>query len=126
MEYASFSFHLMAPSAKRSVNAFHYTALRSIYKKKKEFGNSNLLSLAQGITMDERLGNLKENYFKKAIKHKNPLIMQLIEEYKSFKNGRIFMPSSLFQTLHEPSTFIIFFMNVHCAQAIKQSITIYF
>ena len=96
MEYASFSFHLMAPSTKRSVNAIHYTALRAIYKKKKEFGNSNLLSLAQDITMDERLGNLKENYFKKAIKHKNPLIMQLIEEYKSFKNGRSISTPTVF------------------------------
>ena len=76
MEYASFSFHLMAPPTKRSVNAIHYTALRAIYKKKKEFGNLNLLSLAQDITMDERLGNLKENYLKKAIKHKNFDIMR--------------------------------------------------
>ena len=83
MEYASFTFH-MAASTKKTVNAIHYTTLRTIYKKNREFGNANLLNTANDITMDERLSNLKENYFKKAIKY----ICQLIEEYKSFKGGR--------------------------------------
>lgn len=88
MEYASFTFHMMVASTKKTVNAIHYTTLRTIYKKNREFGNANLLNTANDITMDERLSNLKENYFKKAIKYKNPLICQLIEEYKSFKGGR--------------------------------------
>ena len=46
--------------------------------------------------MDERLSNLKENYLKKAIKNKNPLITQLIEEYKCFRGGHVISVPTVF------------------------------
>jgi len=96
MEYASFTFHLMSSNMKSTVNAIHHTALRIIYNKDKEFGNANLLKFANDITMEERLSNLKENYLKKAIKHKNPLICQLIEEYKCFRGGHLISVPTVF------------------------------
>jgi hypothetical protein len=81
---------------KSTVNAIHHTALRIIYNKDKEYGNANLLKIANDITMEERLSNLKENYLKKAIKHKNPLICQLIEEYNCFRGGHMISVPTVF------------------------------
>ena len=79
----------MSKSTRKSVSAIHHTALRTVYKKDREFGNSNILELANDISLEERLCNLKENYLKKSISNKNPLIIQLVEEYRNFKNGRV-------------------------------------
>ena len=63
-------------------------ALRSIYKKKRQFGNIQLHELAQEISIDTRLNDLKQRYIQKCIDHTNPVIVPLINEFKSYSNGR--------------------------------------
>ena len=46
--------------------------------------------------MKVRLDELKEKYLRKAIKNRNPLIVQLVDEYKSFKGGRTLQIPTVF------------------------------
>ena len=64
-------------------------ALRSIYAKKREFGNEALLSLSNEITIQERMNELKKRYLQKVIEHKNPIITSLINEFKDYARGRV-------------------------------------
>lgn len=46
LEYASFTYHLMTDRTQKSIDAIHHTALRIIFKQKREIGNVHLLNIA--------------------------------------------------------------------------------
>ena len=87
-EYASFIFSTLSQEDKRSLNAIQYNAFRAIYQKDRSYKNRNLLILANETTLEKRLNNLHEKYLCRAISSKNPLVNQMIDEYKSLKQGR--------------------------------------
>ena len=68
------------------MNAVQYNALRIIYGKDRQFGNKNLLKLANIETLKDRMKNLKTEYTIKAIEKKNPIITDLVNEYKEFSH----------------------------------------
>ena len=78
MEYASFTYHLMTDRTQKSIDEIHHTALRVIFKQKRENGNVHLLSIANGVSMKVRLDELKGKYLSKAVKNRSTLIVQLV------------------------------------------------
>ena len=89
IEYSAPFYDTLSPKLKNILNATQYNALRIIHEKDKSFGNKNLLQLAQIESIDERMKYLKNNYIKTALANKNPLIMEIIDDYKKFKyHGR--------------------------------------
>ena len=48
----------------------------------------DLHAKASIVMIKERFDTLRTRYVEKAIKNENPMILQLVEEYKNFKGGR--------------------------------------
>ena len=88
VEYSFVMESCIQSGALQKLNVIQNTALRSIYSKKREFGNEPLLTLANEQTLLNRFKELKKRYIKKTMEFDNPIICPLIEEYKNFANGR--------------------------------------
>ena len=84
LEYSAFIYDTLSNNMKDVLNAVQYNALRIIYDKDRRFGNKNLLKLANIETIKSRMNNLKLTYINSAIKNKNPIISELVDEYKNF------------------------------------------
>ena len=54
----------------------------------KKFGNVQIHELAQEISIDTRLNELKQRYVQKCIDLSNTIIVYLINEFKSYSNDR--------------------------------------
>ena len=59
------------------------------FKMKREFGNEPLRLLAEELKLVDRMHDLKKRYLSKCIDSSNPILTNLIEDYKTFANGRI-------------------------------------
>ena len=84
LEYSAFIYDTLSNNMKDVLNAVQYNALRIIYDKDRRFGNKNLLKLANIETIKSRMNNLKLTYINSAIKNKNPIISEVVDEYKNF------------------------------------------
>jgi hypothetical protein len=71
------------------LNVIQNNALRAIFKMKREFGNEPLRMLAKEFKLVDPMRDLKKRYLSKCIDSSNPILTSLIEEYKTFANGRI-------------------------------------
>jgi hypothetical protein len=75
-------------SEKAKIRVIQNNALRTIFKKKRQFGNDQLHALAKEASLDKRLLNLKRRFITKSIDSNNPIICPLIKEYNDFAGGR--------------------------------------
>ena len=57
--------------------------MRTIFNKKREFGTKNLLKLAGVDLIRSRMDQINNSYLEKCILQKNPIIVDLIENYRS-------------------------------------------
>ena len=73
----------MGTDQKRELESIQNSALRAIFKKKREFGNKDLLKLAKIETIRKRMDKLNNTYIKKCVARKNPIITDLINSYKN-------------------------------------------
>ena len=88
LEYTAFIFNLLSDENKRKIEAIQNNVLRFIYWKKRQFGNKNLLELANEKNIETRLKELKENYILKGLLSQNPLISSTVEEYRAYSRSR--------------------------------------
>ena len=85
IEYSAILFDTLNAKLKNMLNSIQYNALCIIYNKDKSFGNSNLLNLAKIETIGERMNKLKNSFVNDALTSQNPLIEELVKDYKNFK-----------------------------------------
>lgn len=101
LEYSAPLFSTLNKKNKESLQAIQTSALRIIFKKSKTFGNKNLLTLANEVPLETRLNELKNSYLDKAKANKNPIILDLINDYKEFKEIDSLKPkTTLCDTIH--------------------------
>ena len=81
-DYHFFNTNSLSENNLKKIQTIQNCALMSIYKNWERGGQMNLLhQLAKLPRMQERMFNLGNNYFKKSINYKNPLIVALIKEF---------------------------------------------
>ena len=83
LEYSSIIYSTLSNALKDILNAVQYNALRIIFEKDRKFGNKNLLMLAKVEPLKVRMRKLELEFIRKAIEHKNPIICDIINEYKT-------------------------------------------
>jgi len=57
-------------------------------------------------TLDERFLKLRRRYVQKAIINNDPVILELIEEYKNFKGGRVLTKKTLLCELKQENLYV--------------------
>lgn len=82
--YSCFAINLMSETNKKKLQALENSALRAIYHEPKHFNNEKLLELANMDGLNVRLNKLTSSYFNRCDTVKNPLICDLIADYKDF------------------------------------------
>jgi hypothetical protein len=82
--YSCFTFNLLSETNKNKLQAIENCALRAIYHKPQHFSNEKLLELADMDGLNTRLNKLTSSYFEQCQTYKNPLILDLINDYKDF------------------------------------------
>ena len=107
MEYACFIYELLPGDAKRKLIAIQNNALRIIYNQDRFTSTQTLLQIGEEDSLKARLDALKEKYFEKAIKSRNPVILKAIAEYKRFSGGRNLAHKTIFCTSRTISNFNI-------------------
>ena len=88
MEYSSFIAKIINRKLLNKLQIIQNGALRAIFGKKREFGNENLHRLANVIGVEERLVCLRERFLERAEAYENPMIIELIDDYReTFRRG---------------------------------------
>lgn len=82
IEYIGLNYYSLGNNQKSELEAIQNNALRTIFKKKREFGNKNLLKIAGVETIRSRMNKLNNIYLQKCQLRKNPIICDLMECYK--------------------------------------------
>ena len=82
IEYVGLSYSAFSRDQRQELEVIQNSALRAIFKKKREFGNKNLLKLAKIESVKARMDKLNNEYLLKSLKNKNPLIMDMVQNYK--------------------------------------------
>lgn len=81
IEYTSHTFHTLSNTSQKVIQVVQNTALRIIFKQKREFGNLPLHHLAEMPFLKDRMLELTNNYIECAEVNANPLISDLIDDY---------------------------------------------
>ena len=95
----------MSKPAQEQMQIIQNNALRIALKMgfNKETGKNERISklheTAEIITVKERCKHLKEKYLLNAIKDCNPMICDLVNEYKAFSGARILKVETLFENI---------------------------
>jgi len=84
MEYSSIIFHSIAVTNFHKLEVIQNNAIRSIFKLPYLTNQETLLSISHIEGLKERFHNLNHKYLTNCIKTKNPLIMDLMDEFKQF------------------------------------------
>ena len=84
IEYSAILYNTFNKKLKAILNTVQYNALRIIHGKDRSFSNKNLLKLAEIEPLEDRMLKLKNNYVNVALKHKNPIVCDVVESYKEF------------------------------------------
>ena len=80
---------------KASLQSIQNTALRIIFKKNRQFGNTALHQLSNIKKLDDRLAMLKNKFLDKAECTNNPIIVQLIKDFQRFNNSHELKPRTI-------------------------------
>ncbi len=86
MDYSAILMPVICDTSKKKLQVIQNNALRAILKKPKIIKPKiiDLHTEAKLETLDERFLKLRRRYVQKAIVNNNPVILELIEEYKNF------------------------------------------
>ena len=105
IDYCAFLFSVMSKKAQETLQVVQNNALRVALKmgfnrnSKKNTRITTLHDSANIITVEERCNNLREKYILNSVADCNPLICDLINEYKAFVGGRILTTATLFDNI---------------------------
>jgi hypothetical protein len=105
IDYCAFLFSVMSKKAQETLQVVQNNALRVALKmsfnrnSKKNTKITTLHDSANIITVEERCKNLREKYILNSVADCNPLICDLINEYKAFAGGRILTTATLFDNI---------------------------
>ena len=83
IEYSGLNYDSLGTNQKRELETIQNNDLRAIFKKNREFGNKNLRKLAKVDSIKVRMSKLNGQYLEKCVKQDNPLIIDLIIQYKN-------------------------------------------
>jgi len=90
IDYSSLIMPFLSKSLAKTIQATQNTALRSIYKLNYRTSTEEVTRISNIVTIKTRADTLNKNYIQNCIINRNPLILDLINEYKSggknFKN----------------------------------------
>ena len=82
IEYMGMNYYAFGRAQRNELEVIQNSALRAILKKKREDGNKNLLREANIESIRQRMNRLNCKYVEKSIKQGNPIVKDLIENYK--------------------------------------------
>ena len=105
IDYCAFLYDVMSKTAQEQMQIIQNNALRIALKmgfnkeREKNERISKLHETAEIITVKERCKQLKEKYLLNAIKDCNPIICDLVNEYKAFSGARILKVETLFENI---------------------------
>ena len=88
-------FNSINKTQQKSLQVIQNSAMRIIFKKKREFGNKALMELTGMEPLETRLENLKKEYIQRMINSDNPLINVLIEDYERFEGHSDLKPKTI-------------------------------
>ena len=83
IEYTGLSYYAFGKTQRKELEVIQNSAMRTIFNKKREFGTKNLLKLAGVDSIRSRMDQINNSYLEKCILQKNPIIVDLIENYRS-------------------------------------------
>ena len=86
MEYSSIIFHGLAVTNFHKLEVIQNNAIRSIFKLPYLTHQETLLSVSHVECLKERFRTLSHKYLTNCIENKNPLILDLSEEFKQFNS----------------------------------------
>ena len=86
MEYSSIIFYGIADTNFRKLEVIQNNAIRSIFKLPYLTHQETLLSTSQIECLKDRFRTLNQKYLAKCIENKNPLILDLMDEFNQFKS----------------------------------------
>ena len=83
IDYSAFMYPVLSESARKSIQAIQNGAVRLIFHRSKteHLSTETLCNLSNLITVETRMEALNARYFSKAISNRNPLVIEMIEDY---------------------------------------------
>jgi len=103
MDYSAILMPVICETNKNKLQVIQNNALRIILKKPK-LTKTRIVDLhleSKLETLEERFLKLRRRYVQKAIINSNPVILELIDEFKNFKGGRLLTKKTLLCDLYE-------------------------
>jgi len=97
MDDSAILMPVICETSKKKIQVIQNNPLRAILKKPKII-KPKIIDLhieTKLETLDERFLKLRRRYVQKAIINNNPVILELIEEYKNFKGRRVLTKKTL-------------------------------
>jgi hypothetical protein len=88
LEYSSIIYTCLSKENKNKLQIIQNNSLRIILKKNSHTRISELHKLANIDTIESRLRKLNSSYFRRGLINKNPIILELINEYINFSAAR--------------------------------------
>ena len=94
-DYCSFTFNCMSNKSKKILQTLQNSSIRICHrirydkKDNKTISTEKIHKIANIEYIDARCETLKKNYIQNAISTNNPIINELINEYKNYAGGRI-------------------------------------
>ena len=88
LDYSSFIIPLLNTTSYKRVQAIQNIALKTIYRLPRLMHTHEVSKITNVITLKERADELNVKYFINSIIHENPLITDLVADYKNFKNKK--------------------------------------
>ena len=77
IDYSAFMYPVLSESSRKSIQAIQNGAVRLIFHRSK----TEHLSTETLNTVETRMEALNARYFSKAISNRNPLVIEMIEDY---------------------------------------------
>jgi len=103
MDYSAILMPVICETNKNKLQVIQNNALRIILNKPK-LTKTRIVDLhleSKLETLEERFLKLRRRYVQKAIINSNPVIVELIDEYKNFKGGRLLTKKTLLCDLYD-------------------------
>jgi hypothetical protein len=111
IDYCSFAYNCMDKKSRNSLQSIQNNAIRICYKlnfnktTKNQLSTIEIHKIANIETIENRCETLKKDYIENAILSENPIICEIIREFKAFDNGKILThPTPLCKTAIYEST----------------------
>ena len=88
MDYSSMILSRLTAKRYNKLKVIQNTALRLIFKQKYNTPTATLHQISNIQTIEERFHDLNSKYLRRCVLMENPIITNLFEDYKHYKNGR--------------------------------------